>query len=72
MAAEFGEPGRRVLDRLHVADVIRLDPAGRITSAYPFSASPTLHRASIGGGSTVYAMCAVDALGISAMLAPRW
>ncbi|MDI9938855.1 alkylmercury lyase family protein [Rhodococcus sp. IEGM 1351] len=68
VAAEFGDPGRRVLDRLHAADVIRLDPAGRIASAYPFSTSPTPHRVRIGGGAGVYAMCAVDALGISAML----
>ncbi|BAH48260.1 alkylmercury lyase family protein [Rhodococcus opacus] len=69
VAAEFGEPGRRVLARLHTADVIRLDPAGRIASAYPFSTSPTPHRVRIGGGAGVYAMCAVDALGMSAMLA---
>ncbi|MDX5962037.1 alkylmercury lyase family protein [Rhodococcus opacus] len=68
VAADFGEPGRRVLDRLHAADVVRLDPAGRIASAYPFSASPTPHRVRIGGGAGVYAMCAVDALGMSAML----
>ncbi|MBC2644920.1 MULTISPECIES: alkylmercury lyase family protein [unclassified Rhodococcus (in: high G+C Gram-positive bacteria)] len=68
VAAEFGEPGRLVLDRLHTADVIRLDPVGRIASAYPFSPSPTPHRVRIGGGADVYAMCAVDALGMSAML----
>ncbi|QHE72981.1 hypothetical protein [Rhodococcus sp. WAY2] len=37
VAAEFGVSGRRVLDRLHAEDVIRLNPAGRIASAYPFS-----------------------------------
>jgi hypothetical protein len=41
--------------------------------AYPFSAAPTGHRVRIGGpqGVTVWAMCAVDALGISAMLGGR-
>lgn len=57
-----------VLARLHRADVLRLDPAGRLAVAYPFSAAPTRHRVRILGGADVYAMCAVDALGISAML----
>ncbi|MEU2004619.1 organomercurial lyase [Rhodococcus sp. NPDC019627] len=68
VAAEFGVSGRRVLDRLHAEDVIRLNSAGRIASAYPFSASPTPHQVRVGGETTIYAMCAVDALGMSAML----
>jgi hypothetical protein len=36
--------------------------------AYPFSADPTPHRVAIDGGPTVYAMCAIDALGIPPML----
>lgn len=67
-AAEFGDSGSAVLDRLHVKDVIRLDRGGRIAAAYPFSASPTPHRVHIAGATAVYAMCAVDALGMSAML----
>lgn len=57
-----------VLARLHSADVLRLDSAGRLAVAYPFSAAPTRHRVRILGGADVHAMCAVDALGISAML----
>ncbi|MBF6439609.1 alkylmercury lyase family protein [Nocardia cyriacigeorgica] len=57
-----------VLARLHDGDVIRLDGAGGIASAYPFSATPTGHRVQISGGPTVHAMCAVDALGVAAML----
>lgn len=57
-----------VLGRLHRADVIRLDPAGQLAVAYPFSATPTRHRVRIRDGADAYAMCAVDALGISAML----
>jgi hypothetical protein len=36
--------------------------------AYPFSAAPTPHVVAIGGGPRVHAMCAIDALGIPAML----
>ncbi|AYM41779.1 alkylmercury lyase family protein [Mycobacteroides chelonae] len=57
-----------VLDSLRRSDVIQLDDTGQISSAYPFSGTPTAHRATIDGGVEVYAMCAVDALGISAML----
>ena len=62
--ADLGE----VLAELHERDVIRLDPAGAIRAAYPFSARPTAHLVDIDGGPTVYAMCAIDALGMSAML----
>jgi hypothetical protein len=54
---------------LHDRDVVRLDGQGRIRAAYPFSAVETAHRVAIAGGPTVYAMCAVDALGIADMLA---
>jgi hypothetical protein len=48
-------------------DFVCLDQAGQITAAYPFSAVPTRHRVQISGEATVFAMCAIDALGISAM-----
>jgi hypothetical protein len=51
----------RQLDLVHLAD-------GQIAVAYPFSGSPTAHRVSIDGRPEVYAMCAIDALGIAAML----
>ncbi|GAA5156292.1 hypothetical protein GCM10023321_31750 [Pseudonocardia eucalypti] len=62
-----------VLGVLHELDTIRLAPDGQIAVAYPFSARPTRHRVRIGdrsdaGALQVYAMCAIDALGISAML----
>ncbi|TDZ93622.1 alkylmercury lyase family protein [Mycobacteroides salmoniphilum] len=71
--AEFatGAPIAAVLDSLQESDVIRLDDMGRISSAYPFSGIPTAHRVTIDGGVAAYAMCAVDALGISAMLGGR-
>jgi hypothetical protein len=42
------------------------DPA--ITHAYPFSNEPTAHRVHLIGGPDVYAMCAIDALGMPFML----
>jgi len=56
------------LTNLHDADAIRLSPDGRIEVAYPFSTTPTRHRVRIGDRVDVYAMCAIDALGIAAML----
>jgi hypothetical protein len=54
--------------QLHAADFLRLDPCGAISAAYPFSPVPTRHLVTISGGPQVYAMCAIDALGIAAML----
>ena len=51
----------RRLDLVHLAH-------GQIAVAYPFSGRPTAHRVSIDGRPEVYAMCAIDALGIAAML----
>jgi len=39
-----------------------------VTHAYPFSNEPTQHRVHLAGGPQVYAMCAVDALGMPFML----
>jgi len=57
----------QVLAELAYGDFVCLDQAGQITAAYPFSAVPTRHRVQISGKATVFAMCAIDALGISAM-----
>jgi hypothetical protein len=56
------------LAELAERDVIVFDQAGEIRAAYPFSPSSTLIRVSWEGGPVTYAMCAIDALGISAML----
>jgi hypothetical protein len=45
-----------------------MDESGGIAAAYPFSATPTPHMVQIDDGAQVWAMCAIDALGISAML----
>ncbi|MFI6213264.1 alkylmercury lyase family protein [Nocardia brasiliensis] len=68
VAGGYDVSAEDLLQQLHEADVIRLDAAGTIASAYPFSAAPTPHRVRIAGGTTVYAMCAIDALGMAAML----
>lgn len=56
-----------VLAELADGDFLYLNQDGQITAAYPFSAVPTRHVVRILEGATVFAMCAVDALGISAM-----
>jgi len=56
-----------VLRRLAGRDLLVLDAAGRISGAYPFTDSPTEHHVAAGGLSAG-AMCAIDALGIGAML----
>src|SRR5882757_6302815 len=56
------------LAELTAADLIVIDDEGDLRGAYPFSATPTPHRVTIADGPTVHAMCAIDALGISAML----
>lgn len=47
------------------------DGTTQILSAYPFSGQPTAHQVRIEGNSPLYAMCAIDALGIPFMLEQR-
>ena len=58
----------QVLARLADDDFLCLDQGGRISAAYPFSATATPHKVQITGGASAYAMCAIDALGIARML----
>ena len=51
---------------LEAADLVRVAD-GRVTVAYPFSGTPTRQRVELDGLPAVYAMCAIDALGIPAM-----
>ncbi|MBD0670123.1 alkylmercury lyase family protein [Streptomyces sp. CBMA156] len=67
-AAEAGRSAGEVLAELAEEDFITLDEAGNIRAAYPFSAVPTRHRVRLGIGVEVWSMCAIDALGIPAML----
>ncbi|GGO45999.1 organomercurial lyase [Streptomyces lasiicapitis] len=68
VAAASGRTAVEVLAELAREDFLTLGPDGRIRAAYPFSAVPTPHRVSIAGGTQVWSMCAIDALGIPAML----
>ncbi|MEK7428420.1 alkylmercury lyase family protein [Phenylobacterium sp.] len=62
----IGEAGS-VLRRLSARDLLILDIAGRIRGAYPFTEGPTEHHVEAGGFGAG-AMCAIDALGVGAML----
>ncbi|MEU4191624.1 alkylmercury lyase family protein [Kribbella sp. NPDC026611] len=68
VTAGSGRSTTDVLTALHDGDAIRLAPDGQIALAYPFSTTPTRHRVRIGDQVDVFAMCAIDALGIAAML----
>jgi hypothetical protein len=79
LAEVFGASLESTLARLAAQDLLQRDPAtGRIRAAYPFSGVSTPHRVTLfadqSGERTeeiaaqVYAMCALDALGIPLML----
>jgi hypothetical protein len=66
-AAELGL-GDSAVGELKAADLVHSD--GRVvTVAYPFSGTPTRQQVELDGFPAVYAMCAIDALGIPAMAA---
>ncbi len=68
-AMVHGVDREATLGELAARDMIARDPAtGALTVAYPFSAVPTAHRVLVDEARPVYAMCAVDALGIPFML----
>ncbi|MFC7845802.1 alkylmercury lyase family protein [Streptomyces sp. NPDC057382] len=67
-AATAGRTAADVLAELDREDFLTLDADGRIRAAYPFSAVPTGHRLRLAGGLEAWAMCAIDALGVAAML----
>lgn len=48
--------------------IIWKDDEARLLSAYPFSGVPTAHQVLIDGRRPLYAMCAIDALGIPFMI----
>jgi hypothetical protein len=54
---------------LAAIDLVHADPAtGTVSIAYPFSGRPTPYRVQLSAGPAVFAMCAIDALGIPQML----
>jgi hypothetical protein len=68
LTAGSGRSAADILVGMHERDVIRLDAEGIPVVAYPFSAVPTTHKVRV-AEREVYAMCAIDALGIAHMLA---
>ncbi|WP_030861956.1 alkylmercury lyase family protein [Streptomyces sp. NRRL F-2747] len=68
VAVEAGRTADDVLAELDREDFLTLDGSGRIKAAYPFSAEETRHQVHLANGVSVWSMCAIDALGISAML----
>jgi hypothetical protein len=68
LARSLGASPDAVLTELAEADAIVFNDHGEIRAAYPFSPVPTPIRVSWPSGPAVYAMCAIDALGMSAML----
>lgn len=62
------EQADAALRELDAADLVALDASGVLVGAFPLSAVRTRHRVRLRDGRVVYAMCAVDALGIPAML----
>jgi hypothetical protein len=57
----------QALRELAREDLVALDSSGRLVAAYPFSPTPTPHMVSV-GDVEVFAMCAIDALGMPFML----
>jgi alkylmercury lyase len=58
--------GAAALAELEDADLVHT-AGGAVTVAYPFSGTPTRQQVQLNGHPPVYAMCAIDALGIPAM-----
>ena len=68
-APSFGVEPEQAVAVFADEDLVHLDPAtGAVLVAYPFSATARGHRVLIDGERWVEAMCAIDALGIAAML----
>jgi hypothetical protein len=68
LAAELQLEPEATLAALAGADLVHTDLATRrVGIAYLFSGAPTPHRVELADGPTVYAMCALDALGVPQM-----
>ncbi|WP_406044988.1 alkylmercury lyase family protein [Micromonospora sp. NBC_00898] len=66
-AEAVGLDGAAALRQLTAVDLLAVDDGGRLIAAYPFSPVPTPHVVSL-GDIDVFAMCAIDALGMAFML----
>lgn len=65
-AAEDQGLDASAVDQLSAADAVHV-ANGIVAVAYPFSGTPTPHRVELDGLPPVYAMCAIDALGLPLM-----
>ncbi len=63
-ARGLGLDADTAIGQLTGADLVHLDGRGVVSVAYPFSGVPSGHRVQLAGGPAVWAMCAIDALGI--------
>jgi hypothetical protein len=68
VASSLGLDADQAFARLAEEDLVHRDADGEIVVAYPFSGVGTGHRVRFDRGSEVFAMCAVDALGIPFMI----
>lgn len=57
-----------LLSELVLQDVIQRDTDGTIRAAYPFSGRPTVHQVVFEDQAPLFAMCAIDALGLPFMV----
>lgn len=62
------EQTQAALRELAAADVVALDDTGALVGAFPLSATPTRHQVRVADRPVLHAMCAIDALGVPAML----
>jgi alkylmercury lyase len=65
-ARDQGLDATAALGELSAADAVHV-VNGLVAVAYPFSGTPTPHRVELDGLPAVYAMCAIDALGLPLM-----
>ena len=68
VAVAQGADPAAALAELQERDVIAFGADGELRAAYPFSPAPTPIQVTWAGGPVIHAMCAIDALGMSAML----
>ncbi len=70
-AERLGLDFRTAVKALAREDLVHLDENGDVGVAYPFSGRPTAHEVRFANGHKVYAMCAIDALGVAPMFGQR-
>ncbi len=68
VARAHGADPAATLAELAERDVLAFGSDGALRAAYPFSPAPTSIQVTWAGGPVTHAMCAIDALGMSAML----